>query len=199
MPDTPQLSLFYGKLTVVSVFRSPTLHRPVALCLCSCGKRTTVRLSNLLSGNTKSCGCGMHEKRHNGRKTPTWWTWIAMRRRCSDPKHQDFKYYGGRGIRVCAEWDDPKSGFVRFLSDMGERPEDRTLDRKDVDGSYTKSNCRWATKIEQEFNKRRWTRVNALRRARQLELQSENAHWDAEEAAYLASATMTGECTPSPS
>lgn len=113
-----------------------------------------------------------------------------MRRRCSDPDHRDFKHYGGRGIRVCPEWNDPLTGFVRFLSDMGERPSDRTLDRKDVDGNYEKSNTRWATKIEQEFNKRRWTRVNERRRARQSELQSERAHWDDEEAAYLASATM---------
>lgn len=189
-----QTSLLYGHLAVVSTSISPTSHRRVCVCVCVCGAVKSFRLSDLTSGATSSCGCRQHQKRHNGRNTPTWWTWKAMRRRCSDPDHRDFKHYGGRGIRVCPEWDDARTGFVRFLADMGERPTDRTLDRKDVDGNYKESNCRWATTTEQAFNKRRWTRVNAQRVILRNERQSELAHWDDEEAAYearyLASATM---------
>lgn len=203
MPAALQTSLIYGHLAVLSVSYSSTTRHRMALCRCVCGTIKSFRLSDLTSDSILSCGCKQHVRKHSGRNTPTWWTWKAMRRRCSDPDHRDFKYYGGRGIRVCDEWNDPKNGFVRFLADMGERPADRTLDRVEVNGNYEKSNCRWATATEQAFNKRRWTRTNerrkVLRDERQRELQSENAHWDEEEAAYLASATMTGECTPSPS
>lgn len=188
MPGALQTSLIYGHLVVLSSSISPTLHRRICTVRCICGTVKTVRLSDLVRSDrpVHSCGCKAHEKKHNGRNTPTWWTWKAMRRRCSDPDHRDFKHYGGRGIRVCDEWNDPQNGFVRFLADMGERPEGRTLDRKEVNGNYEKSNCRWATATEQAFNKRRWTRVNERRKVLRDERQSELAHWDDEEAAYLA-------------
>lgn len=181
-----QLSLIYGKLTVLPMTTplDASRHRTVS-CLCECGVIKTIRLSDLMTSRTTSCGCSQHIRKHNGRGTGTWWTWKAMRRRCSDPDHKDFKNYGGRGIRVCAEWDDPETGFVRFLGDMGERPPDRTLDRVDVEKGYEKSNCRWATALEQAFNKRRWTRVNARRAVLRAERQQEMEGWDAMEQEYL--------------
>jgi hypothetical protein len=75
-----------------------------------------------------------------------------MKQRCLDPANKYYADYGGRGIKICEEW---VNSFVAFLRDMGERPEGKTIDRIDVYGDYCLANCRWATKSEQERNKRR--------------------------------------------
>lgn len=78
-----------------------------------------------------------------------------MIQRCTNPNRRDYRWYGARGIKVCERWES----FENFLEDMGERPEGLTLDRKDFNGHYELSNCRWATKAEQMANKRPSTLV----------------------------------------
>ena len=75
-------------------------------------------------------------------------TWLQMRDRCNNPNKNTYHYYGGRGIKVCAEWDN----FWTFYEDMGDRPEGHTLDRKDNDKGYSKENCRWLSKEGQSNN-----------------------------------------------
>lgn len=135
---------------------------PIWRCLCSCGGTVVVDVHKLRSGNTKSCGCLKKEKaaangrdkcfRHGMTATPTWNSWSAMLKRCNKPGNHAYADYGGRGVIVCSRWDPAKGGsFENFLSDMGERPYGKSLD-KDIRGNgllYSPETCCWATPKEQ--------------------------------------------------
>lgn len=88
-------------------------------------------------------------KRHWGSRSAAHQTWRKMRERCNNPRADQWKWYGAKGVKVCERWNDSLTGFVSFVEDMGERPDGMTLDRIDAKGNYEKSNCRWATKRTQ--------------------------------------------------
>src|SRR5215831_16158359 len=81
---------------------------------------------------------------------PLYNTWKLMRNRCNSPNCPAYKYYGGRGIKICERWNN----FKNFLTDVGERPFGLRLDRINVNGNYEPNNIRWATPKEQTANRR---------------------------------------------
>lgn len=97
---------------------------------------------------------------HGMTKTPEHKAWRQMQTRCYAPNNPAFENYGARGIKVCDRWrngDGNRGGFQCFFADMGLRPSPKhSLDRwPNNDGDYEPSNCRWATREQQNRNTRR--------------------------------------------
>lgn len=101
----------------------------------------------------------MSEK-HGMTNTKEYQSWICMKRRCYDPKCSSYKYYGGRGIKVCDEWNN---SFLSFFKDLGYKPsKNHSLDRIDNNKDYMPENCKWSTKSEQVNNRRKFKKQNKI-------------------------------------
>lgn len=166
MPEVVDLrGRTFGSLTVVEEAPRHANGRTRWVCRCTCGGTKVVLAYKLHSGRVGNCtDCGRSRlrgtrgtsksdsaRRGVGTKyTPEYASWLAMRERCNTPGRPNYRYYGGRGIRVCSEWDN----FAQFLADLGPRPPGTTLDRIDHDGHYEPGNCRWADLRTQNRNRR---------------------------------------------
>lgn len=148
----------FGELTVIKklgskYIPSSKVYRTFWECLCLCGKLTSKTTDALRSGRVKSCGCCEWQIHHKD----SYISWMGMKARCNNPTSKDYSSYGGRGIIYEPRWNS----FIEFYKDMGDPPLDEiteerlSLDRIDNNGNYTKENCRWATRSEQQLNKKR--------------------------------------------
>jgi len=166
MNKTDLAGKVFGRLTVVSD-AGRTKDRHVRwLCLCECGNSTiTIRISE--ADGARSCGClrveqsahvgkewGPRNVRHGhtlGRKqSPTYLSFRAMIGRCQNPKHPGYETYGKAGVQICDRWKT----FDNFLTDLGERPEGKTLGRILDRGNYEPGNVVWMTKAEQNLTRK---------------------------------------------
>lgn len=156
----PNIGLKYGKLTITPHYISTGRSRKY-LCQCDCGNTTYSTISNLISGNTKSCGCMSLESRkssitHGMSGSRIYNIWQKMISRCERPGDPSFKKYGAKGITVCESWHDFNSFYSWSISNG--YSDALTIDRKDGALGYCPENCRWATYHEQANN----TKSNVL-------------------------------------
>jgi len=148
----------FGRLIAIGDTDKRTKHGKVFwLCRCDCGNLTETNSGNLISGNTKSCGC-LHDEiatnhmrqisyKHGGKGTRLYRIWSLMKNRCYNKNSKDYRRYGQRGIKVCNGWKNNyvvfkdwalANGYKSFL----------IIDRIDNDGDYEPKNCQWITIAE---------------------------------------------------
>lgn len=169
-PADIQIGQKYGHLTVVGFAGRDAKYNRLFFVKCDCGEREPFVTygSGMVKGRIGSCGCSRINSiqktftTHGMTGSLEYKSWEGMIQRCTNPKATKYENYGGRGIAVCKSWEK----FESFYADMGARPsKDHSLDRyPDVDGNYGPGNCRWATREEQEQNKRPYVRFNPKNR-----------------------------------
>lgn len=153
----------FGKLTVLRKVKNHG-RRTAWLCACDCGDKVEVVTDSLRSGNTKSCGC-LHGETHGCSDDRLYNVWCTMKARCDNPNSEKYADYGGRGIKVCEEWHDSFTSFMKWAIENGydyDAPRNAcTIDRINVNGDYEPSNCRWADAKTQARNQRPYERRKA--------------------------------------
>lgn len=153
----------FDRLTVIKRAGTSKSGKVLWLCECSCREHNqiTTTTSNLITGNTKSCGClakesasrtGKANTIHGDTDTRLYRIFHGMKDRCYNSKNKDYARYGGRGIKVCEEWLNDYITFKKWAINNGYQ-EDLAIERKDFDKDYCPENCKWISMSQQQRNK----------------------------------------------
>ena len=161
----------FGRLIVVELGERTRSGRYKWLCKCECGNLKNIVGTDLKNGHSSSCGCLQSDVAkeyntiHGNRYSAEYSSWADMKKRCTNPNSENYKNYGGRGIKVCDRW---LHSFENFYADMGPKPgPEYSLDRypNNETGNYGPTNCRWGTDEEQCKNRRsnRWIEFDGIK------------------------------------
>lgn len=159
----------FNRLLVIRYVGNNKRHSSLWKCKCDCGNEIVVTSENLRTGHTTSCGCrgeehkhnhGATKKTHGKSKTPIYTMWLNIKSRCNNPSNNHYKYYGGRGIKMCADWENSFETFYEWAIKNGfdeSNPDTRSqsIDRIDVNGNYEPGNCRFVDSYIQANNTRK--------------------------------------------
>jgi hypothetical protein len=179
MPIKEMAGQKFNRLLVIERAENDKYGNAFWWCLCDCGKKIRISGHSLRNGHTKSCGCLQKEK---AAATGNWKNlidlvpynkgkrkeypinykelksvWYAMKGRCNNPNEQEYKYYGGRGIKVCNEWQDFTTFYTWAIKEGYKKG--LTIDRTNNDLGYMPSNCRFVTRAVQNRNTSRCNKV----------------------------------------